>query len=150
MTKDQIFPKVREWFSEAFVSAKTVLDNVDAELGVFYGHGIIPMKNENDGWVEFNIEIRCKNGRVKYRVFNLFQKKAKILNIFSEPSPYLTCDYGSICQEKIPKGMGMGYTGRGNIEWLRLRDYTKRRVFILIRSLKETMTLDAIKSKDDW
>ena len=150
LSKELIFPKVRQWFSEVFVSAKNVLDNSDLEQGVFYGHGTIPMKNANDGWVEFNIEIRCKDGRVKYKLFNLMQRQAKILILFGDPGTVVwTCDYGSICQEKIPKGMGMGYTGRGNLEWLRLRDYSKRKFFILIRSLKESMTIDSFKSKDD-
>jgi hypothetical protein len=153
---EKIVSKVRQWFSEAFVSAKSVLDNVDFADGVLYGKGNIPMKLKYDGIVSIILEVRCKADRIKYTISNLNHKDAFVLSVYGTPAVGFyglnsgKFNYGSICQEKLPKGFGYGATGRGDKEWQRMRDYTKRRIFQLIQSLKDTMSKEAIKSKDDW
>ena len=65
-TKDQLYSKVKQWFAEAFVSSKNVIDNADKDEGIVYGHAIVDAGGSYDGYVSFNIEVRCKNGKVKY------------------------------------------------------------------------------------
>jgi hypothetical protein len=151
MTK--LMSQVRQWFSYSFVSAEAVLDNIDEIDGVLYGTGNIPMKSKYDGYVKFNIEVRFKDDRVKYTISNLYHEHADVLNTFGTPVEGYNAskvNYGSICQIQLPKKLSYGFMGRTDKHWQRMRDYTKRRIYILINSLKDTIDKKTIKSKDDW
>jgi len=43
--KNQLYSKVKQWFSESFVSSKNVIDNADKDEGVIYGHAVITTDN---------------------------------------------------------------------------------------------------------
>lgn len=155
--KDKLYQQVKQWFSESFVSSKNVIDNADKDEGVIFGHVTITMKNETYGYVDFNIEVRCKNGKVKYILNNFMQKDAYIVNAFGGiPTGANRPQYsiGSLAQKDLPEKLGYNQTGRskkGREEmWRIVKNTSKFTAYNLIQSLKANLNKESIKEKDAW
>lgn len=150
--KDVLFQKARQWFSESFVSAKAVIDNEDKAEGVIYGKGNIPMGKDVDGRVKFTIEIRCKDGKIKYIFSNFHHEGACVINVFGTCATGLgskIIDLGPLTQDQIIPS----YADSGRKKdkwWLSIRSQTKKAVFDAILSLNQSMSIKKIKDKDSW
>ena len=151
LTKDQLFMLARQWFSESFVSSKSVLDNIDKDAGVLYGKGVIDVPGSDNGIVSFNIEVRCKDGRVKYNINNFMHSGALRLTLFGmrpTAGPVIYDDFGSLTQNE--RSLGYGVTGRRKDQWDEWRNYCKQRTYYLIQNLKNGMDAKVLNAKDDW
>jgi hypothetical protein len=157
ISKDLIYQKVKQWFSEAFVSSKNVIDNADKEEGVIFGHASISFSNSTYGYVGFNIEVRCKNGKVKYLINDFLHKDACVVNAYGScgsGSYYSLYSIGSLTPDELPeyftyKKTGRSKSGRDKM-WQTIQDDSKINTFNLIQSLKKALDKDAIKEKDNW
>lgn len=150
--KDALFRKARQWFSTSFESAKNVIDNADQEEGVIYGKGNIQI-SEADGFVEFNIELRCKDGRLKYTLSNFNHKNARAVNIFgaaitSGQWASARYDFGALTKTEHMSAMKLG--GRKPARWEEMKSIARSRTLSFIKNLKESMTAEKLKSLDDW
>ena len=150
-SKDILFQKARQWFSETFVSAKAVIDNEDKPEGVIYGKGNIKMAKDVDGRVKFTIEIRCKDGKVKYILSNFNHEGACIINVYG------TCATGS--NQEISLGpltqseilYSYAISGRTKTKWWNsIKNQTKSAIFKIVNSLNDTFKKEGIKEKDSW
>lgn len=159
ISKDKLFQKAKQWFSETFVSSKNVIDNADKDEGVIYGHATIALTNSLYGFVNFNIEIRCKNGKVKYLIKDFMHKDAYIVNALGTNSDYYgrvfsTYSIGSLTQKEFPEYLGYNKTGRskkGRDEmWTKIKNNSKITAYNLIQSLKSNLSKESIKEKDRW
>ena len=66
LSKEQIFNKTRQWFSQYFVSGKSVIDYENANEGTIIGNGIAVL---SPGMIEerinYNIKVDTKEGRFR-------------------------------------------------------------------------------------
>jgi len=149
-TKDQLYQKSRQWFSEAFESAKSVIDNADKEEGVIYGKATIMLKKDVDGVVSFNIEIRCKDGRVKYTMRNFAHKDGYMLNTYGYASKGGEMySFGPLTPVEPP--FGYGKTGRNSKKfWAEVKDISKATTYVMVLSLKKSLSSESLKKKDSW
>lgn len=156
ITKDKLFQKSKQWFSETFISSKNVIDNADKDEGVIYGHATITMNNSTYGYVCFNIEIRCKDGKVKYLLNDFVHKDGQIVNAFGGIPIYGggTFNIGSLVQKAVPERIGYNQTGRGEAGreklWNDVKTTSKITAYNLIQSLKSNISVQTIKEKDTW
>ena len=157
INKDQLYQHLKQWFSESFVSSKNVIDNADKDEGIIYGHAIISMSNSTYGYVAFNIEVRCKKGKVRYRLTDFNHKDACIVNVYGYcPNQYPSYQYsiGSLAQKEFPGNLGYNQTGRskkGRDEmWINIKNTAKVNAFNLIQSLKLNLNKESIKEKESW
>lgn len=153
--KDQLYSKAKQWFSEAFVSSKNVIDNADKDEGVIYGHAVITTDNSTYGYVNFNIEIRCKDGKVKCVLRDFTHKGGLVVNAYGYATAASgTFDIGSLAQREFPKSIGFNETGRtkrGREKlWNELKNTSKISAYNLIQSLKSNLRKESIKEKDSW
>ncbi len=153
--KNQLYSKVKQWFSESFVSSKNVIDNADKDEGVIYGHAVINTDNSTYGYVNFNIEIRCKDGRVKYTLRDFTHKDGLAVNAFGESMPgWGTFDIGPLAQKELPEYIDYSNTGRGKNGreklWNEVKNISKISAYNLIQSLKSNLRKESIKEKDSW
>jgi hypothetical protein len=152
ISKDVLYQKSRQWFSESFVSANAVIDNADKDAGIIYGKGNIPLSKDVDGRVVFIIEIRCKNGKVKYTISNFKHENACIINTFGNCTPGAwggILNYGALTQPEAPYSYGK--SGRkADKFWNSVKDQTKSRTFNMVQSFKTTMNSTVMKEKDSW
>ncbi len=157
ISKDQLFQKTKQWFSEAFVSSKNVIDNADKDEGVIFGHAIVSFNNSTFGYVSYNIEVRCKNGRVKYRISDFMHKDACVVNVYgycpNSSSSYIY-SIGTLSQKELPEYLTLNKTGRSKSGrekmWHTIKDESKSTAYNLIQSLKQALNKDTIKAKDSW
>jgi hypothetical protein len=158
-TKEKLFQQAKQWFSEAFVSSKNVIDNADKEEGVIFGHVTIVFKNSTYGYVNFNIEVRCKNGRVKYLLNNFMHKDAYQVNAYGNNSDnygrvFPQYSIGSLSQKEFPESLGYSETGRSKSGrekmWNSIKNQSKINAYNLIQSLKSNLSKQSIKEKDSW
>jgi len=155
ISKDFLYQKVKQWFSEAFVSSKNVIDNADKDEGVIFGHATITFNNSTYGYVNFNIEVRCKNGKAKYLINSFMHKDACCVNAYGY-CPNLSNQYsiGSLSQNELPEYLSYNKTGRSKSGrdkmWQSIKDESKATVYNLIQSLKKSLDKDAMKAKDSW
>jgi Domain of unknown function (DUF4468) with TBP-like fold len=158
ISKDKLFQTAKQWFSETFVSSKNVIDNADKDEGVIYGHGAISNINTRYGYVEFcdinfNIEIRAKDGKIKY-ILNDFKISGVIYpvgyNITSSSVPSQT--FNIKLYKNLPEGLNryslMG--GKREEKYQNIREMSKKLVDNLIQSLKSSLSKESIKEKDKW
>ena len=152
ISKDVLYQKARQWFSESFVSANAVIDNADKEEGVIFGKGLIPLSKDIDGRVVFTIEIRCKNGKVKYVINNFKHENACIMNSLGGCATGAwggILNYGSLTQPEAPYSYGK--SGRKAEKfWSSVKNQSKKAMFSMVESIKTTMNKNTIKSKDSW
>jgi len=68
-SQDEIFNKTRQWFSDYFVSGKSVVDYEDHKTGVIIGKGIANYGSDTFGIitysVDYTIRIDTKDGKFK-------------------------------------------------------------------------------------
>ncbi len=151
ISKDQIYKKVRQWFSTTFVSGKNVIDNEDPDEGLIFGRGSIRI-SDIDGYVEFNIEVRCKDGRLKYTLSNFNHKGARPINMIGTtptgPGSNDIYDWGPLTRVEKPNGWLYGY--RAGARWEDVKQKAKFETYKMILSLKNSMTVEKFKAADDW
>ena len=156
LTKEQLFQKVKQWFSESFVSSKNVIDNADKDEGVIYGHAIIMITaNSTYGHIDFNIEVRCKDGKVKCVLRDFMHREGQVVNAYGEHRVgFGTFDIGSLAQKEVPEWLGYNQTGRSKRGrdklWNEVKNTSKISAFNLIQSLKSNLKKESIKEKDSW
>lgn len=150
VNKDELFQQVRQWFSYSFVSAKNVIDNADKDAGIIYGRGIYDLNAADDGYVEFNIEVRVRDGRIKYTVNNFFHKGAYRKTIFGNraTNPIMIDDGGVLNQNGTPQSLK--WIGRAEERWSEIRWESKKRTYNLVQSLRNNMNSENLKKTDDW
>ena len=151
VTKDVLYQKSRQWFSEAFTSAKAVIDNADKEEGVIYGKGSLSLEKSVDGHVDFTIEIRCKKGKVKYVLTNFTHNGACVINAYGTCATggYKEINIGPLTQ--IESQYSYAMTGRKKDKfWNSIKNQSKFDVYKMITSLKETFKKETLKEKDSW
>lgn len=151
ISKQILFQKTRQWFSESFVSAKAVIDNADKEEGVIFGKSQIIL-NDLDGYVSFNIEIRCKDGRVKYILSNFYHKDAWILSALGSRATGLgsgQISFGPLTQVESPYGYGKSGRNRDKF-WPSVKNKTKFEIYSLIQGFTQSLKKTSIDEKDNW
>lgn len=151
ISKEALFQKSRQWFSESFVSAKGVIDNEDKAEGVIYGKGRIKMAKDVDGDVKFTVEIRCKNGKIKYTLSNFYHEGACIINAYGTCATGVLHDInlGPLTQSEITYSYAV--TGRKKEKfWNSIRSQTKKTTYNIIVSLNESLKKEVINDKDSW
>jgi hypothetical protein len=74
VTKDVLYASAKDWFANAFRSAKDVIQMEDKENAKLIGKGnltvSIPMVGPDYSRVDFTVTIQAKDGRYKYTVTN--------------------------------------------------------------------------------
>jgi len=158
ISKDQIYQKAKQWFSEAFVSSKNVIDNADKDDGVIFGHVTVSFENSMYGYVNFNIEVRCKQGKVKYLLKDFMHKDAYQVNAYGENyykgRIFPQYSIGPLTQSQMPESLGFNATGRTKSGrekmWNTIRNQSKLTAYTLIQSLKTNLSKESIKAKDSW
>ena len=151
ISKEALFQKGRQWFSESFVSAKGVIDNEDKAEGVIYGKGRINMAKDVDGDVKFTVEIRCKNGKIKYTLSNFHHEGACIISALGSCATGRghDLDLGPLTQAECP--FSYAKTGRNKDKfWNSIRGQAKIVTYNIILSLNESFKKEVIKDKDSW
>jgi hypothetical protein len=157
-SKEKLYQTAKQWFSETFVSSKNVIDNADKDEGVIYGHGTISNIDTRFGYVEFrdinfNIEIRTKDGKIKY-ILNDFTISGVIYpvgyNITSSSVPTQT--FNIKLYENLPEQLNEYYLmgGKREEKYQQIREMSKKLVNNLIQSLKSSFSKESIKEKDKW
>ena len=136
LTKDKLYQHVKQWFSESFVSSKNVIDNADKDEGVIYGHVVIPMDNSTYGHVKFNIEVRCKDGKIKYLLDDFSHKDAQVVNVYGyAPNPSAVFSLGSLSQIDVPENLTYNNTGRSpkrrKAMWQEVKFKSKKTAYFL-------------------
>ena len=152
ITKEVLFRKSRQWFSTTFVSGKNVIDNADPDEGVIYGRGSFELA-AGDGSIDFNIELRCKDGKLKYTLSNFNHKGAYPVNIFGShimDGSYGggSHDFGPLNQTEKLGAIKLG--GRSNARWEEIKEDAHNRTVSLIMNLRNSMTPEKLKAADDW
>jgi len=152
-TKDLLYQKVRQWFAETYNSSKNVIDNADKDEGVIYGKGIFEMTEKIMGYVEYNISVRCKKGKVKYLFTNFNQRDALQVNTFGYSTPQSkTYNMGPLSQTECPvpwATSGMG-NGRRDKVWMNIKFKTKENTYNLIQDLKAYLKKSTTNESDSW
>jgi hypothetical protein len=68
-SQKSIYNKSRQWFSEYFVSGKSVVDYEDAQAGTIIGNGFAKIGSDPLGIIQYNINysirVDTKDGRLK-------------------------------------------------------------------------------------
>ena len=68
-TKTEIYSKARQWFSQTFVSGKSVVDYEDKEAGTIIGNSVADIGQGDLGFsnyaIDYNIRIDAKDGRMR-------------------------------------------------------------------------------------
>jgi len=152
-TKDLLYQKVRQWFAEAYNSSKNVIDNADKDEGVIYGKGVFSMKDKILGFVEYNISVKCKKGKVKYLFTNFIQRDALQVNTFGYSTPQsATYNMGPLSQTECPvpwSTSGMSNSRRDKV-WMKIKFQTKEYTYNLIQNLKAYLKKSTTRENDSW
>jgi hypothetical protein len=152
ITKEVLFQKSRQWFAESFISAEAVIDNEDKAEGVIYGKGKIAMDKNGDGYVAFRIEIRCKNGKIKYIINDFTHKNACLLSAggsCATGSWSKILDYGPLTQDEAP--FNYAKSGRNKEKfWIYVKSKSKINAYNIVTSLKTKLNKTTIQEKDNW
>lgn len=85
LKKDDLYRNTKSFFAEYFKSSKDVVQYDDREEGKVIGKGNFPVSDKNlledcDWNVNFSIELICKDGKYKYKIYNV--------NILEEVTTY--------------------------------------------------------------
>lgn len=91
-----LFKKTRQWFSQYFVSGKSVIDYEDLESGTIIGNGIASVGSDPFGIIEYNIKY---NIRIDTKN-NKFRALTKIIEHTNTDSNS-TYTVGYVSQERI-------------------------------------------------
>jgi len=76
-TKNDLYQNAQQWFVDYFKSAKDVIQNQDKDNGLIIGKGVLDFNArialgmsmvQHD---KLTVEIRCKDGKYKYTVYNM-------------------------------------------------------------------------------
>ena len=72
MSKDQIFVKTMEWFSQTFNESKSVIDYQDKESGTIIGNGAVTHFYGMivNGQVRFSVKVQAKDNRSRVTLSN--------------------------------------------------------------------------------
>ena len=147
--KNEIFEKARQWFSETFVSAKNVLDNSDKDAGVLFGHGELQLYPEDLGLVSFNIELRVRDGKLRYQLSNFSHHDFYATTVFgTKPVNVQFVDCGMLNQEELPSSYKWKGVGKG--KWQSIRGDAADKICTLVNQIKSGLSKEVFKIKDDW
>jgi hypothetical protein len=69
ISQKQLFERTRQWFSQYFVSGKSVVDYENREIGTIIGNGIAEIGSDPIGIIKYrihyNIKIETKDGKFR-------------------------------------------------------------------------------------
>mgnify|MGYP000420393192 CR=1 FL=1 len=69
LSQQELFDKTRQWFSQYFVSGKSVVDYENRELGTIIGNGVSEIGRDPFGMItysiHYNIKIETKDGKFR-------------------------------------------------------------------------------------
>ena len=151
-SKESLYQRSRQWFSENFKDSKSVIDNSDKEDGIIFGKGSISMGRSEDGFVNFKIEIRCKQGRIRYVIKDFYHKDACLLSALG------TCvvganakilDYGSLTQYEAPYSYAKSGRNKDKF-WNFVKNRCKVMTYNMIKSLNTYMKTYVPEEKESW
>ena len=122
---------------------------------MIYGHAVITTNNETYGYVNFNIEVRCKDARVKYILRDFTHKGGMTVNTYGDSAPgWGTFNIGSLTQNEIPESIGFIETGRTKkgreMLWNAIKSKSQITAYNLVQSLKSSLQEKSLKEKDNW
>jgi len=101
----EIYAKARQWFSQYFVSGKSVVDYEDPETGTIIGNGIAQIGTDPFGLIKYNIEynIRIDTKDGKFRVVTKIIKHTNTDTNGTYDVNYLSKDRESLAVQHVSK-----------------------------------------------
>ncbi|MBO6184199.1 MAG: DUF4468 domain-containing protein [Chryseobacterium sp.] len=142
-----LYASAKMWFTQTFKDPKEVIILDDSNNNIIVGRGNMRYNSKifsgsaaRQGWIGFDVQIACKDGRYKYN-FSNFTHEGKTYN------------YGLITTDPfLPtmKGMLMGGPENYKIRVTNeLKETIKDRITILISELQKTME-KPLTTKEEW
>lgn len=142
-----LYASAKMWFTQTFKDPKEVIILDDPNNNIIVGRGNLRYNSKifsgsaaRQGWISFDVQIACKDGRYKYN-FSNFVHEGKSYN------------YGLITNDPfLPtmKGMLMGGPENYKIRVTNeLKETIKNRINILINDLEKTME-KPLTTKEEW
>lgn len=146
-TSKTLYALAKVWFANSFKDPKEVIVLDDSTNNVLIGRGnlryiskIFVGSAAREGWIAFDVQIACKDGRYKYTFSNFIHEGNSV-------------NYGLVTTDSFLPTM-KGFTAGGPEKYKikvtnEIRDIIKTKIDSLILSLKSTMDKQ-IASKEEW
>lgn len=142
-----LYANAKMWFTQTFKNPKEVIVLDDPNNNIIVGRGNMRYQSKifsgsaaREGWITFDVQISCKDGRYKYNFSNFIHEGHSV-------------NYGLVTNEEfLPTMKGMMAGGPKNYKikvTTELRETISNKVEALIESMRDTMSKN-IDTKEDW
>ena len=143
----ELYSNAKIWFANTFKDPKEVIVLDDTTNNILIGRGNMRYSSQifsgsagRAGWITFDTQIACKNGRYKYTFSNFVHEGHSINLGLVTNDPFLPTMKGFVSGG--PENYKIKVTNE-------IRDKIRVKTEALISSLKETMSKN-IATKEDW
>lgn len=138
-SKDDLYNRARNWFSNHFVNEKHVISFEDRNTGEISGNGSMKFNPQKTyfgvlaiaGTIEFKVNVIVKDGRYKY-IFHSFRHEGTYV-----PSGAKAINYGLITNNDDPPQPSRGSASKK--AWIDIKEQTTLSINKTIAKLKEAM-----------
>jgi len=94
LTKVDLYNNAKQWFVDYFKSSKDVIQNEDKDQGRIVGKGIIFISRKDNGSKgdyndEITIQVDVKDGKYRYRIYNMTIIREVSYNALTGQNPYI-------------------------------------------------------------
>jgi hypothetical protein len=145
--------KARQWFVNTFKDANEVIQMDDDALNMIIGKGWTEFGDH--AGLHYTIEVACKKGRVRYRIYDVHHKGRGMINLGAGPMPAISL--GTLYdEERCYEPVRAGFQSQAGAErqmlkhCIGVRTEIDKRLDSICISLEEHLREDRNLNSTDW